>query len=376
MSSVLEHRREYLRLMRQFTLDNGFFTVTDIQKAAGIPRSTAQDWVNRLIEAGCVLVRDEKRGRSPARFAAISAMPSSTCRRLFTTVDGDRVEIYHDCMSGACAAFCGYHHALAGGALSRVHRDGTLLRECGSLGVHDVKVGLPPLAAVGVVGLRREGDTIVQTIRCIGGPAYAVSDTMARAEGVIRVATRNEGHIVEGSVWTRALDHVTIGIDDTDSHDGGATFALAFALLDHAARMKGVLPISHHVAMLNPAVFTKTAGNSASFIDLAVAPEAYDHLVDQASRFIADESLSREWGIAIRKGLGVPEGLRDYGRQVRGHIVTRAVAEATAERFGVTLIGGNGVIGALGAVALEGLPHDLLLDPGKDIGEVPVSGSC
>ena len=64
MSSVLERRREYLRLMRQFTLDNGFFTVTDIQHATNIPRSTAQDWVNRLLGEGCVLVREEKRGRT------------------------------------------------------------------------------------------------------------------------------------------------------------------------------------------------------------------------------------------------------------------------------------------------------------------------
>ena len=45
--------------MRQFTLDAGFFTVTDIQKAAGIPRSTAQDWVMRLVREGCVLVKRE-----------------------------------------------------------------------------------------------------------------------------------------------------------------------------------------------------------------------------------------------------------------------------------------------------------------------------
>ena len=274
MSSVLERRREYLRLMRQFTLDNGFFTVTDIQHATRIPRSTAQDWVNRLLGEGCVLVREEKRGRSAAHYVAISAMPSSACRRIFTTIDGDHVEIYHDCMSGACAAFCGYHHALAGGVLISVERDGTLLRECARIGTNDVAVGLSPLPAVGVTGIEREGDTVIQHIRCIGGPAYSLSDMMARAEGVIQVKTRHAGPIVEGNVRTRALMHITIGIDDTDSEEGGATFALALALLSHVTRIKGVLPISHHVAMLNQNVFAKTAGNSASFIEVAVTPEA------------------------------------------------------------------------------------------------------
>jgi hypothetical protein len=367
MSSVLERRREYLRLMRQFTLDRGFFTVTDIQHATGIPRSTAQDWVNRLISEGCVLVREAKRGRSAAHYVAISAMPSSACRRIFTTIDGDNVEIYHDCMSGACAAFCGYHHALAGGVLVSVERDGTLLRESARIGRRVVPVGLSPLPAVGVTGIERDGNTVVQHIRCIGGPAYSLSDMMARAEGVLQVKTRHAGPIVEGSVRTQALMHVTIGIDDTDSKEGGATFALALALLSYVTRIKGVLPISHHVAMLNQDVFVKTAGNSSSFIEVAVAPESYADLEEKTLRFVADESFSREWGIAIRSGLQIPEGLREYGRLVRERVITRVVAEATAERFGITLHGGNGVIGALGAVALAGLPHEVLLDPGREI---------
>ncbi|PKL70539.1 MAG: sugar-specific transcriptional regulator TrmB [Methanomicrobiales archaeon HGW-Methanomicrobiales-1] len=366
MTGVLEHRREYLRLMRQITLDKGFFTVTDIHAAADIPRSTAQDWVSRLLREGCVFLREEKRGRNAARYAAFSAIPSSTCRRIFTTVDGDNVEIYHDCMSGACAAFCGHHHSLAGGVLSHVERDGTLLRECARTGYRDVLVGLMPLPAVGVIGVEHVGDSIVQKIRCIGGPAYSLSDMMARAEGVTRVDTHHNGHIVEGDVWTRAMVHVTIGIDDTDTKEGGATFALALALLSHVTRIKGVLPISHHVAMLNQDVFVKTAGNSASFIEVAVIPEMLDELSDKVRRFVADESLSPEWGIAVRTGLGVPEQLREYGRLVREQVISRTIAEATAEQFGIYLWGGNGVIGALGAVALAGLPHEILLDPAKN----------
>ncbi|HPD76606.1 MAG TPA: sugar-specific transcriptional regulator TrmB [Methanoregulaceae archaeon] len=367
MSSVLEHRRRYLRMMRQFTLDRGFFTVTQIQKSAGIPRSTAQDWVNRLLHEGCVILREEKRGRNAARYAAISAIPSSTCRRIFTTVDRDRVAIYHDCMSGACAAFCGHHHRLAGGVLSNVERDGTLLREAAVLGSQEISVGLAPRSADGVCGVEQDGDMIVQHIRCIGGPAYSLSDMMARAEGVVRVESRHEGHIVEGKVRTRALSQVTIGVDDTDSKDGGATFALALALLNHLGRLDGILPISHHVVMLNPSVFAKTAGNSASFIEIAVRPESLAGLTEKVTRFVADESLSHEWGIAIRTGLDLPEGLREYGQMARSRIISRPLAEATAERFGIPLAGGNGVIGALAAVCLTGLPYGVLLDPEREI---------
>jgi hypothetical protein len=367
MTGVLEHRRAYLRLMRQFTLENGFFTVTHFQQAAGIPRSTAQDWVNRLVREGCVVIREGKRGRSAATYAAISSLPQSTCRRIFTTVDKDRVEIYHDCISGACAAFCGYHHTLAGGVIAAVDRDGTLLRECARIGKGETEVGLFPLSAVGVTAIEQDGDCIIQHIRSIGGPAYSLSDMMAEAEGVCNVEVRHNGTIVEGKVWTKALLHVTIGIDDTDTKEGGATFALALALLTHLSGIKGVLPITHHVAMLNPSVYSKTAGNSASIIEVAVDPGAFEDVVERSKKFVAGESLSPDWGLAFRRGFVIPRGLREYGNLVRTGIIPRPVAEATAERFGITVYGGNGVIGALGAVALSRLSHDVLLDPRKDV---------
>ena len=270
-------------------------------------------------------------------------------------------------MSGACAAFCGYHHALAAGVLSHIQRDGTLLRECARIGYQDVPVGLEPLPAVGVIGVERSGDLVIQKIRCIGGPAYSLSGMMVRAEGVMRVDSHHLGQIVEGDVWTRAMIHVTIGIDDTDSKDGGATFALALALLSHVNRINGVLPISHNIVMLNPDVFIKTGGNSASFIEVAVMPDHLENLSDKVRRFVADESLSHEWGVAIRTGLGVPRPLREYGKLVREQVISRTIAEATAENYDIFLTGGNGVIGALAAIALAGLPNEILLDPKQNI---------
>jgi len=365
MASVLEHRREYLRLMRQFTQDAGFFTVTDIQKAAGIPRSTAQDWVTRLVREGCVLVKKEKSGRAAARYAALSAIPESTCRRIFTTTDGKGVEIFHDCMSGACAAFCGYHHLRAGGVINAVTRDGTLLRECARIGEAPVSIGLSPDSAVGIAGIACTGDHIVQRIRCIGGPAYSLTDMMARAEGVARVELDHAGEIVEGKVWTQALTHLTIGVDDTDSNAGGATFALALALLTRLSAGRLVLPISHHVVMLNEKIEKKTAGNSASYIEVAVLPSRIERVIAKSREFVENESLSPEWGLAFLVGMTIPPILREYGRAVRNATIDRARAEETARQAGAVLTGGNGIIGALGAVALARLPHEIQLDPAQ-----------
>ncbi|HVP94656.1 MAG TPA: helix-turn-helix domain-containing protein [Methanoregulaceae archaeon] len=367
MYGVIERRRQYLHLMRQVTLDKGHFTVTDIQGAAKVPRSTAQDWINRLVSEGCVIVKERKKGRLPARYVAVSAVPASACRRIFTTVDGDWVEIYHDCMSGACAAFCGYHHGMAGGVLTHIQREGTLLRECARIGRSEIGIGLYPSAAVGVKGVRREGDMVVQEIRCIGGPAYSLSDMMSGAQGVEKVKIRKKGSLVEGEVYTRALAHLVVGIDDTDSPAGGATFAIALALLQHISGMKGVIPIGHYVAMLYPSLPGKTAGNSCCFIDIAVDPSKIDTVKERVIKFMRDEAVSPEWGVAFMTGFRIPADLRNFGNQARSGIVTRESAVGHAKEHDITLYGGMGVIGALAAVSLWGLDNAVLLNVKADI---------
>jgi len=184
---------------------------------------------------------------------------------------------------------------------------------------------------------------------------------MSHAEGVCEVSIQRSGEVVEGSVRTRALAHLIIGIDDTDSREGGATFALALALLQHLETLKGVLPISHHVVMLNPAVSEKTAGNSCSYIEVAIPPGMYSRVRDRSLVFVEDEALSREWGMAFKQGFQVPQSLRAYGDMARRGIVTREEAAETAAQHHIEVIGGRGIVGALAAVALSGLSHEVLL---------------
>jgi tRNA(Ile2) C34 agmatinyltransferase TiaS len=218
-----------------------------------------------------------------------------------------------------------------------------------------------------VVGVEREGEYIVQHIRCIGGPAYSLTDMMAHADGVCDVRLQREGDVVEGAVRTRALSHLIIGIDDTDSREGGATFALALALLQYLGATKGVIPIEHHVAMLNPEVPWKTAGNSCSCIELAVDPESLEKVVERAVMFVGDEAFSGEWGIAVKQGFRIDSLLRSYGKRVRDEIVSSETARETAGNHGITLHGGRGVIGALAAITLSGLQNEILLNPERKI---------
>jgi hypothetical protein len=355
--------------MRQCTLDAGSFTVQDIAEQTGIPRSTAQDWINRLLSEQCLTILSQKRGRNPARYAAISAIPQSACRRIFTTIDQDEVEIYHECLSRSCAAFCEHHHRLSGGVLTRVDRDGTLLREHARLGEAGAVIGLYPRPAVGVVSVRRNQDgTITQRIRCVGGPAYSLTEMMTFAEGVCHVTSPlKEGEVIEGEVTTRALTYLAIGVDDTDCQGAGATFALSLALLQYLSKTRGVLPIGHQVVMLNPALEEKTAGNAASFIEMAIEPALLALIQERSHHFVADESFSSEWGVAIKTGFIVSPRLRAYGELARNERITREDAERIAREESILLRGGKGVIGALAALACIGQDSSILLDPRASI---------
>ncbi|MCP1662482.1 MAG: sugar-specific transcriptional regulator TrmB [Methanocalculus sp. MSAO_Arc1] len=367
MAGVLEKRNKILSLMRRITLEDGSFTVSQIAGAVGIPRTTAQDWINRLLEEECIILDSPGKGREPARYVARTALPQTLCKRIFTTCDDDIVEIYHECMSAGCAAFCRHHHGRTGGVLTHVKRDGTLLRERGAIGSVSADVGLSPLPAVGVISIQREDDRIVHTIRSFGGPSYSLTEMMSRARGVLGVSTRRSGTIVEGDVYTKALSLVVVGVDDTDSAGDGATFALAYALLQQLGRTEGVKPIAHQVAMLWPGVANKTAGNSCSLIEFAAEPDHLDAIIDQAISFVSGESASEEWGVAVRVGIRVHPLLRAYGAKVRREEITREEAAALAEETGIRLAGGRGVIGALAAVSLHGCDEETLLNPNIEI---------
>ncbi|HJJ30889.1 MAG TPA: sugar-specific transcriptional regulator TrmB [Methanocorpusculum sp.] len=367
-SGVLRRRTLFLQTMRKKTFEAGYFTTSDIAEEEQLPRSTAQDWINRLLKEGCIFIKEEQHGRNPARYAARSALPQTTCRRIFTTAADGCAEIFHECMSSGCAGFCEYHHRKAGGAAISVSRDGLIFRETAR--ISDAEHPETPAelslknAAVGLVSVELNGDEVIQTIRSIyGGAAYSLSSMMGMAKGVCGVHISAENGFVTGTVRTKALLPVTVGIDDTDRKGcGGATFALANALFKYLIESGLATGIRHQVAALYPGIEEMTAGNSCSFLELAAPKENMDVLAAKICRFVEDESLSENWGVAIMTGIFVPEKLEAFAADVRSRRVSFEEAETAAKECGVSVFGKRGIIGATAAAALKNQPQEVLLD--------------
>jgi tRNA(Ile2) C34 agmatinyltransferase TiaS len=67
--------------------------------------------------------------------------------------------------------------------------------------------------------------------------------------------------------------------------------------------------------------------------------------------------------MAVKQGFRIDPDLRVYGQKVREGRINPGEVRKVAERYDIDLYGGRGVIGALAAVALAGLPNEILLDP-------------
>lgn len=360
MLKSLEKRKELLGLIEGITRDRGYFDVYDLAGATGMPRSTVQDWVNRLVDDGCIGVLQERSGRKRARYALrrVRSLPASACRRIFTTVDGDTVEIFHECRSEGCIAFCEYMYARGN---PRVRRNGLILRQ---------KVKAGPVADVPNESLDLEkvalsNGLVYQYIRTFGGPAYSLTEMMESADGVLEIRYSKKGDYVEGVVATEALVHVAIAVDDTDDADSGATFALTLSLLDLLSSIEGVHRISHNVAFLYPGVPEKTAGNAVSYFELAVRRELVESIVGKAADYLRAQTRSGNTGMAVKLGLrSCPELLR-FARRARDGIVTVEEALAAAKRSRVRtyeITGPRGLIGAVASLGLLECPPEKLMD--------------
>lgn len=360
MLKSLEKRKELLGLIEKIARDKGCFDVYDLSETTGMPRSTIQDWVNRFVDDGCISVLEECAGRKRAKYAMrrIRNLPTSACKKIFTTVDGDTVEIFHECRSEGCIAFCEYMYAMGN---PRVRKNGLILRQKVKAG----PVALAPNVSLDLEKVIVSNGLVYQHIRTFGGPAYSLTEMMESADGVLDIKYSKKGNYVEGIVVTEALTHMAIGVDDTDDAESGATFALTLSLLDLLSSIEGVRRISHNVGFLYPDVPDKTAGNAVSYIEMAVKNELVESLTQRAIEYLRSQTRSKDTGMAIKLGLKTCPELLDFARRARDGIVTVEEALAAAKRSRVRtyeVTGKRGLIGAIASLGMMECPPEKLMD--------------
>lgn len=138
-----------------------------------------------------------------------------------------------------------------------------------------------------------------------------------------------------------------IGVDDTDSPDGGCTTALAHPLLEHFSSLHPEGP--PRLVRLNPNVPWKTRGNAALALRFSQDADLQDALA-QARRIVmtfARPHPATEPGIVVAREAPPASLYEDTVTRV----VERAEVESALAKVSALWWGGRGVIGAAAALA-------------------------
>lgn len=269
-------------------------------------------------------------------------------------------EILESCRARAPVEWDAMNRRRAGGAIDSCTVDGATLRFRTRLGRFPVRFG-PAEAQSGGQALEAvelAGDDVVTSWAGIAGAGVGVAACLPQAPGVTRAEYPDEADLTVGGarenrvrIVSPVYEKVVIGIDDTDTAAGGATWVLAL-------QCAAVCPVedAHLLGMrlvqLNPAIPNKTTNCVGSALVYAVRPDRARELEAFVAEFVHEHSLSPEAGIAVRSGIAHPDGT-DAMWRVKTEILTRTEAEAAAEELNVRFIDrnrGKGRIGALGAL--------------------------
>jgi methanogenesis imperfect marker protein 11 len=269
-------------------------------------------------------------------------------------------EILETCRARGPVEWDAMNRRRAGGAVDHCSVEGNTLRLRARLGRYPVRFGAAEsrsggqaLEAVEVVG-----DEVITSWAGIAGAGVGVAACLPQAPGVLRAEYPNSEDLEIGGarenrvrIVSPAYEKIVIGIDDTDTEAGGATWVLALQCAA-ACPVEDVHLLGMRLVQLNPAVPNKTTNCVGSALVYAVRPERARELEAFVTAFVGEHSVSPDWGIAVRYGILHADESQDMKR-VKTEILTVAEAEEIAGRLGVRFAdpnGRKGRIGALGAL--------------------------
>lgn len=199
------------------------------------------------------------------------------------------------------------------------------------------------------------GKDVVTRWKGLAGAGLGLAASLGLAAGVLEF--RGAGldavggnRAVEMEVVTPGLHRLLIGIDDTDTPQGGATWALA---REATAGLEDMAVLSLRVVQLFPGVPTKTTNCVATLIEGAVAPWMKEAVKIEVRGRVESLAKSGEVGLAFVEGVVINRFAQAeaFCKRARRQIVGEKDAQGVARAIGAQVaLDGRGTIGAVAAL--------------------------
>lgn len=227
-------------------------------------------------------------------------------------------------------------------------------RSFGSTTRYLIKVGTSHLnlrasvSAGGIESVELSKDTVKVTYAGLGGGGVGATMCRALARDVLDYDLTPAGgsKMSSGTLTLPKRSRIIIGVDDTDTKEEGATWAL----VNNIATMvdsKAFRYVSHAIVQLYP-VKAKTKNCVATVVEFASLND--NKPIKKFKKLLEDLSLSDMTGMAVLKSFDA-ERLLSYGDAARSGEVLHSAAIEAADAAGVVVcLEGRGIIGAIAAI--------------------------
>lgn len=288
----------------------------------------------------------------------------SPYERIVAMTDGKYIELHEFHARNRCsggAAWEVYHYPRVSDLVIRARREG-------SRNIFVVKTGkaelnlIPGVAGAGMEMAEINGDNIEITYAGLAGGGIAATVCRGMAEGVRGIEIIQEGgggKLGKAKLVVPAMKKVVIGVDDTDTKDGGATWSLVNEIAYRLERDGLGIYLLHTITQLyleNPYKTTNCVSISVTF-----ATRDVETLVDEFATMLEERTLSEETAMAVSTSIEICEEVRKYGMRAKRELLDVKDAREVAEQNQVELIavtGERGIIGALAAIAFSDSPDE------------------
>jgi methanogenesis imperfect marker protein 11 len=212
------------------------------------------------------------------------------------------------------------------------------------------------LGGQGLSSLTVEGDRVRTKWAGLAGATVGIGACIPQGPGVIETVYPDDfkiggAHHAHVEIVTPKMIRVIIGIDDTDTKERGATWAMAMRL--GTSCPIGVF-LDHKIIQLNPKAPNKTTNCCSTAVAFAVKEDEADALVAYCRDFILRESFSADSVMTVFKGLHIPEDLAEFSWNAKSILYKEEDAMAAAALNNVEVIPAPGTKGVIGAVAAIG----------------------
>jgi len=196
----------------------------------------------------------------------------------------------------------------------------------------------------------------------IAGAGLGIVACLAQAPGVLRAIypTKEDLEKVGGAYTSRVTlvtpkyEKIIVGIDDTDTKEKGATWAIALKIANELQEEGEIELLAHRIIQLNPEVKEKTTNCVSIALVFAAKTEKVEELISSFVKRLKELAVSEHAHIVIWRGVVIPQEIKEFGKKAKEEILNLDMAKKLVEEIDIEhykITGERGLIGAIAAIA-------------------------